>query len=62
MAHECGRDGLPCFAACYGYPKAVALNGGFKKLTDEERAFVGVGVPTDVGRDGWRSPIRSVIT
>ena len=45
MAHECRRDGLPCFglSACYGHLKAAALNCGRDKLTDEERAFVGVG-------------------
>jgi len=44
VAHEC-RHGLPCFglSACYGHLKAAALNGGRDKLTDEERAFVGVG-------------------
>ena len=64
MAHECAHDGLPCFglSACYGHLKAAALNGGYNKLTDEERAFVGVEVNEHARpRDGWRSPIALVI-
>ena len=61
MAHEC-RHGLPCFglSACYGYLKAAALNGGRDKLTDEERAFVGVGASRRrEGLGGWRQPSGS---
>ena len=49
----------PCF---YWHLKLAALNGGWDKLTDEERAFVGVEVSRrhDTS-DGWVSPIESLI-
>jgi hypothetical protein len=57
VAHECRHDGLPCFglSACYGHLKAAALNGGRDRLSDEERAFVGVGTGP-LTTPGWRSP------
>ena len=49
----------PCH---YWHLKLDALNGGWAKLTDEERAFVGVEVNEHAGpRDGWRSQIALVI-
>jgi hypothetical protein len=49
----------PCH---YWHLKLAALNSGWDKLTDEERAFVGVEVNEHARpRDGWRSPIALVI-
>ena len=56
MAHECGRDGVPCFglSACYAHLKTAALNGGRDRLSPEELAFVGVGgVPRRDTSGGW---------
>lgn len=63
MVHECRHDGLPCFglSACYGHLKAAALNGGFGKLTDGEREFVGVLVTSEKVTNGWVSPIADLI-
>jgi hypothetical protein len=33
--------------------KKVAMNGGRDRLTDEERAFVGVGTSRARASDGW---------
>ena len=60
MAHGCA-DGLPRYGltACYFHLKASALNGGFGRLTDEEREFVGVGIPQEYvpsgNSDDWTS-------
>jgi len=59
VAHECGRDRLPCFglSACYADLKARTLNGGFDKLTAEQREFVGVGTfRRREGSGGWHEP------
>jgi hypothetical protein len=50
----------PCF---YWHLKLQALNGGFHKLSDEERVFVGVETNEHGGgnRDGWHSPLANVI-
>jgi hypothetical protein len=64
VAHECRHDGLPCFglSACYVHLKAQALNGGWDKLTAEERAFVGVLARSEKrATDGWVSPITNLI-
>jgi hypothetical protein len=52
----------PSAPSFYCHTKIEALNGGWAKLTDEERQFVGVEVNEHVRpRDGWRSPIALVI-
>lgn len=49
----------PCF---YWHLKVAALNGGWDKLTAEDRAFVGVEVSSHRATpNGWRSPIASLI-
>jgi hypothetical protein len=47
----CRSDRLaPCF---YWHLKLAALNGGWDKLADEERAFVGVDVSSRDDASGW---------
>jgi hypothetical protein len=53
----------PCF---YWHTKLQALNGGWGKLTPEERRFVGVEVnehvrPPAAAASGWRSPLAIAI-
>jgi hypothetical protein len=57
VAHDCAKHLLPSFGytRCYSELKAAAMNGHPDKLTEDERAFVGVVVHERDTSGGWRS-------
>jgi hypothetical protein len=46
-----------CAPCDYWHKKKLALNGGRDTLSDEQLAFVGVGLAARSTSGGWRQPI-----